>query len=175
MQQKALFLDRDGVINIEKDYLYQIKDFEFIEGVFTAVKRFKQLNYYIIVITNQSGIGRGYYTENDYYTLTSWMIKQFKQQNASIDDVYFCPHSPNDHCQCRKPKPEMILKAAKKFKLDLSQSWLIGDKESDIIAGKNAGIKKLLLVRSGHKINENETIADHILDSILDVVQLIKY
>jgi len=94
MKNKVAFLDRDGVVNIEKDYLYKIEDFEFIDGVFEACKYFKDLGYLIIVITNQSGIGRGYYTSDDFDNLTIWMNKQFSDNGIEIDGVYCCPHTP---------------------------------------------------------------------------------
>ena len=157
MMNKALFLDRDGVINKEKNYLYKIEDFEFIDGVFETCKYFQDNGYLIIVITNQAGIARGKYTEDDYQTLTNWMIKEFEKNNIKISKVYYCPHHPDfsGDCECRKPNPGMILQAKKDFDIDLSQSILVGDKNSDIEAGINAGIKMNYLVETGHKIYEN--------------------
>jgi len=140
---KALFLDRDGVINIEKNYLYKIDDFEFIDGIFELCKHFQELGYLIFVVTNQSGIARKYYSEDDFLKLTKWMLTAFKEHGIDIMKVYFCPHHPeiSGECHCRKPNPGMILDAAKEFDVDLSQSLLVGDKERDIEAGLNAGIK----------------------------------
>lgn len=158
MMNKALFLDRDGVINKEKNYLYKIEDFEFIDGVFETCKYFQDNGYLIIVITNQAGIARGKYTEDDYQTLTNWMIKEFEKNNIKISKVYYCPHHPDfsGDCECRKPNPGMILQAKKDFDIDLSQSILVGDKNSDIEAGINAGIKMNYLVETGHEIYENK-------------------
>lgn len=165
---KALFLDRDGVINIEKEYLYKIEDFEFIDGVFETCKTFQDQGYLLIVITNQAGIARGKYTENDFAKLTQWMIQQFTHKEILISHVYHCPHHPEftGKCDCRKPNPDMIIQAKKAFNLDLSKSILVGDKEGDIQAGINAGISRNILVRSGHPIDETKTKATNILDSI---------
>lgn len=157
MMNKALFLDRDGVINKEKNYLYKIEDFEFIDGVFETCKYFQEKGYLIIIITNQAGIARGKYTEDDYEILTNWMIKEFEKNDIQISKVYHCPHHPDfsGDCECRKPNPGMILQAQRDFDIDLSQSILVGDKNSDIEAGINAGIKMNYLVETGHEIYEN--------------------
>lgn len=165
---KALFLDRDGVINIEKEYLYKIEDFEFIDGVFSTCQHFLGQGYLLIIITNQAGIARGKYTEDDFAKLTHWMIQQFTKHGILISKVYHCPHHPNFSgiCDCRKPKPGMIKLAQKEFNLDLKQCTLVGDKEGDIQAGINAGICRNILVRSGHPINEHNTSAEHVIDSL---------
>ncbi|WP_321778888.1 D-glycero-beta-D-manno-heptose 1,7-bisphosphate 7-phosphatase [Sulfurimonas sp.] len=139
---KALFLDRDGVINIEKDYLYKIEDFEFICGIFELCKYYQNLGYIIIVVTNQSGIAREYYDKNDFNRLTSWMIDEFLKKDIKIKKVYYCPHHPNisGTCDCRKPKSGMLIEAKNDFDIDLKNSILIGDKERDIEAGLNAGL-----------------------------------
>ena len=163
---KTIFLDRDGVINKEKNYTYKIEDFEFINGVFETCKHLVNLGYTLIVITNQSGISRGIYSENDYQIVTNWMINQFYLNEISILDVYYCPHSPRSNCMCRKPKPGMLSDAKKKYDINMSESWLIGDKESDIIAANNAGIVNTILVRSGHEIQEKSSKAKFFIDSI---------
>jgi D-glycero-D-manno-heptose 1,7-bisphosphate phosphatase len=111
--RKALFLDRDGVINIEKEYLYKIDDFEFIEGIFSTCKYFQDKGYLLIVITNQAGIARGKYTENDLKLLNQWMVQQFSNRGVLISNVYYCPHHPKftGECDCRKPNPGMIYQA----------------------------------------------------------------
>jgi D-glycero-D-manno-heptose 1,7-bisphosphate phosphatase len=145
--RKALFLDRDGVINIDKNYVYKIEDFEFIDGIFDTCKTYQANDYLIFVITNQAGIARGFYTEDDFWKLTDWMVAQFAKNGVTITKVYFCPHHPKftGKCDCRKPNPGMILKAQQEFNIDLSNSTLIGDKQSDIDAGSNAGILNLIL------------------------------
>jgi len=139
---KALFLDRDGVINVEKDYLYKIEDFEFINGIFNLCKYYTDLGYIIVVVTNQSGIAREYYSKEDFSRLTVWMKEVFSKNSIAIKDVYYCPHHPaiSGECSCRKPKPGMLLDAAEKHNIDLSNSIIIGDKERDIEAGLNAGL-----------------------------------
>jgi D-glycero-D-manno-heptose 1,7-bisphosphate phosphatase len=173
MSIKTIFLDRDGVINKEIDYLINISDFQFITGVFDTCKYFNYLGYKIIIVTNQSGISRGYYTENDFDILTSWMITQFEKNGVEILDVLFCPHSSNENCLCRKPMPGMFLKAKNMYEIDMVNSWLIGDKESDIIAANNSGIINTILVRSGHKINESKSKAKYFLDSIYESKKVI--
>jgi D-glycero-D-manno-heptose 1,7-bisphosphate phosphatase len=156
--QKALFLDRDGVINVEKDYLYKIEEFEFIEGIFDLCKYYSDQGYLIIVVTNQSGIARNYYSENDFNSLTSWMIKEFKKHNITIAKVYFCPHHPDISgiCSCRKPKPGMLLEAAKEFSIDLKNSVMVGDKERDIEAGINAGLVETYLYDESNTIKNSQ-------------------
>jgi len=151
--KKALFLDRDGVINIDKGYVYKIEDIEFIEEIFNICKYYQKKGYLIIIITNQSGIARGYYTQEDFFRLMDWMKIELKKRGVFITDVFFCPHHPDENCECRKPKPGMILKAKEKYNLDLENSILIGDKNSDIEAGKQAGIKKLIKVNNDYNKN----------------------
>ena len=166
MSIKTIFLDRDGVINKEINYLHKIDDFEFIDGVFEACRYLMSLNYKIIVITNQSGIARGYYTTNDFQILTNWMIAQFKKNGVNILDIFHCPHLPDSNCMCRKPMPGMLFDAQYKYDIDMQNSWLIGDKKNDIIAANRAGITNTILVKSGHKIDELDSNAKYILGSI---------
>ena len=173
MPIKTIFLDRDGVINKEASYLYKIDDFEFIDGIFDACLFFQKLGYKIIIITNQSGIARGYYSESDYQKLTQWMLGQFENKNIDILDIFHCPHGPNSTCDCRKPKPGMFLNAKTKHNIDMEQSWMIGDKERDIIAANSAGIDNTILIRSSHKIDESNSNAKIILDSIQQAKQII--
>jgi len=139
---KALFLDRDGVINIDKVHLSRIEDFEFSPGIFDLCRKYSDNGFKIFVITNQAGIAKGLYSTEDFLRLTEWMTGEFKKNGITISKVYFCPHHPDitGSCDCRKPKPGMILKAKEEFDLDLSESVLIGDMESDLQAGRNAGI-----------------------------------
>jgi len=171
---KVVFLDRDGVINEEVGYLHKIKDFKFIDGVTKSCNYFLSLGYQIIVVTNQSGIGRGLYKEEDFHILNQWMLDKFQQEGVRILDVFFCPHGPNDDCYCRKPKPGLFLDAKEKHDADMNKSWMIGDKEADIEAANNAGICQTILVRSGHKINEKKTNASFTVDSILDAKKIVK-
>jgi D-glycero-D-manno-heptose 1,7-bisphosphate phosphatase len=172
----ALFLDRDGVINQEINYLHRIEDFEFIPGIFSACRFFQARGYRLIVVTNQAGIGRGYYSEADFHTLNSWMLAQFQRQGIHITHTYFSPYHPTegigsyrcDHAD-RKPNPGMLHRAQQDWQIDLSQSILVGDKESDIQAGLRAGLSQTILVRSGHKIDETNTRASAIVDSLAEL------
>ena len=174
MPIKTIFLDRDGVINKENNYLYKIEDFEFISGVFESCLFFQDLDYQIIIVSNQSGIARGFFTETDYHLLTKWIIMQFKENGISILDTYYCPHFPESSCNCRKPKPGMFNMAIEQHNIDPHMSWMIGDKETDIEAANLAGIKNTILVRSGHSIDEAKSNAKFIIDSIKDSINLIK-
>ena len=157
-KNKALFLDRDGTINIEKGYVFRIKDFEFRPGIFDLIRKYQQQNYLIILVTNQSGIARGFYTEKEFRTLSEWMTKTFQSEKINITKIYHCPHHPDftGKCTCRKPAPGMILQAIREFNINPGASVLIGDKKSDISAGKNAGIGRNLLIRDiFEKINSD--------------------
>jgi len=174
MTLKTIFLDRDGVINKEVEYLFMIDDFEFIEGVFDACLYFQNLDYKIIIVSNQSGIARGYYNENDFHRLTKWMLNQFNAKGISILDVFHCPHAPESKCNCRKPKPGMLMEAKMKYDIDMDVSWMIGDKETDIKAANLAGITNTILVRSGHFINDSDSNSKFIIDSIKESKKVIK-
>jgi len=166
MPIKTIFLDRDGVINKEVGYLHKIKDFKFIDGVFDACLYFQSIGYQLVIVTNQSGIGRGYYDEDAFHIVNNWMLSQFKNQGVSILDVFFCPHGPESNCNCRKPKPGMFNQANDKYGIDMKNSWMIGDKETDIKSANTAGIQNTILVKSGHEIDENNSNEKFILGSI---------
>ena len=146
---KAVFLDRDGVINKNFGYVGSIDKFEFKEGIFELLKFLQDKEFNLFVVTNQSGIARGYYSEKDFHNLMAYMIDELKKKNIEIKDYNFCPHHPEFSCECdcRKPKPGMILYLAKRYNIDLENSIMIGDSLSDIEAAKNAGIKKAYLVK----------------------------
>lgn len=150
MKWPALFLDRDGVINVDHGYVHDPENFEFIDGIFDLVREANFRNYKVIVVTNQAGIGRGYYTEHQFHVLTQWMLSQFALRNTHIDHVYFCPFHPSDgigkyrcESELRKPAPGMLLKAKDEHRLDLASSILVGDKLSDMQAGQRAGVGRL--------------------------------
>lgn len=167
--QKAVFLDRDGVINIDKAYVSKIEDFEFCEGVFETLRHFQKLGYLLIIVTNQSGIGRGYYSEEDFQKLTSWMRQELLHVKITIDAVYHCPHVPETNCACRKPKSGMFEEAIKAFDIDVTHSWMIGDKPSDIEAAHGAGIEQTILLG-----NAQSPYAKYRVNFILDTINLIK-
>ena len=145
---KALFLDRDGVINVDTNYVHRIEDFVFTDQIFELCREYLKKGFIIIVITNQAGIARKYYSEEDFNILTDWMILEFEKRDIKIEHVYFCPHHPliTGDCNCRKPNPGMILEAAAEYDIDLSSSVLIGDKETDLEAGRRAGVARNMLI-----------------------------
>ncbi len=152
---KAIFLDRDGTINVEKNYLYKIEDFEFLPGVVEALKKLQGAGYLLIIITNQSGIGRGYYTEKDFKKLNDWMVSTLKEQGVIITDVYFCPHLPDaklnkyrKDCECRKPKLGLFFQAVKDHDLDLNQCYAIGDKMRDCSICEDTECKGFLIEKN---------------------------
>lgn len=147
---KALFLDRDGIINVDHGYVHTIKDFQFTEGIFELASLFQSSGYTLFVITNQSGISRGYYKEEDFNVLTEWMIEAFKQNDVKIEKVYYCPHLPNANCQCRKPNTGMIEQATSQYSIDLAHSWMIGDKQSDIDLAHNGHISNSIAIGDGN-------------------------
>ena len=155
---KAVFLDRDGVINLDKAYVSKIEDFEFCEGVFEALKHFQNLGYLLIVVTNQPGIGRGFYSEEDFQILSDWMQKELLHVKIKIDAIYHCPHAPEANCACRKPKSGMFFKAIEDFDIDVANSWMIGDKQTDMDAAIGAGIPNTILL--------GKTSVNFILDTI---------
>tara|TARA_R110001583_G_C5666121_1_gene410185 strand:+ start:7602 stop:8159 length:558 start_codon:yes stop_codon:yes gene_type:complete len=177
--KRAIFLDRDGVINVDNGYVSIVDDFEFIEGVIEALQALKKKNYLLVLITNQSGIARGYFSEEQFHTLTEWMDWSLADRGVDLDGIYYCPHHAEHgigeykiDCDCRKPKPGMINDAVKELGIDLSQSILVGDKVSDLQAGIAAGVKHNYLVRTGKEITEQgEKLATAIFDDLATLVE----
>lgn len=178
--KKAVFLDRDGVINEDKGYVHKISDFKFLPNVPEAIRSLNEREYLVIVITNQSGIARGFYSEQDMHAVHNHMTSTLSNENARIDAIYFCPHlsDPKEivaekyllDCECRKPKPGMILQAQRDFQItDISQCFLVGDKISDIQSGKTAGCKTVL-VNSKYVEGIRETIPDYSSFDLYDAV-----
>lgn len=156
----ALFLDRDGVINIDKGYVHKAEDCVFVEGIFELVIRANKLGYKVFVVTNQAGIARGYYSEAQFLSFSEWMKEQFLKHKARIDEIYFCPHHPiqglgdyHRQCDCRKPEPGMFLKAKKTFSIDMAKSIMVGDNQSDLEAAQRAGVKNLYLFTHSEPTN----------------------
>lgn len=158
--RRAAFLDRDGVINVDHGYVYRREDFEFLPGVLAACAQLHRLGFALVVVTNQAGIGRGLYGEDDFKRLTEWMGGEFAAAGAPLAGVYHCPHHPEAAlpsyrriCDCRKPAPGMLLAAMRELSLDPARSVLFGDKASDIEAGAAAGVPhRVLLGRDGRAL-----------------------
>ncbi len=176
---RALFLDRDGVINHDSGYTSSQETFVFIEGIFELCRFAKQLGYVLFVVTNQSGIGRGYYSEQDFFTLTKWMCERFNAEAASITDVFYCPFHPEHgvgeykkHSFDRKPNPGMLLQASEKYAIDLRSSIMIGDKDTDMQAAKNAGVGKRYLYQPAGGEMFRSNAATHIIHSLRECILL---
>ncbi|MCZ6763998.1 MAG: HAD family hydrolase [Alphaproteobacteria bacterium] len=159
-KRKALFLDRDGVINVDRGYVGSRKDFFFVPGVFQALRAVQDKGYLLVVVTNQSGIGRGLFSEADYQALTKWMRARLRQEGIEIAAVYHDPTHPTEAkgnyltvSENRKPAPGMILQAAQDLDLDLDASAMIGDKASDVEAGKAAGVGQIFQIESGDALS----------------------
>lgn len=170
---KAIFLDRDGTINVEKNYLYKIEDFEFLPGVIEGLKLLQDAGFLLIIITNQSGIGRGFYTEKDFHILNKWMSEKLKENGVNITSVYYCPHLPDAaiekyriECDCRKPKLGMFNKAVKDYNIDLSQCYSIGDKIRDCAICNNSSCLGFLVGN-----NEKSAIIDDVMKGKFDRIQ----
>lgn len=151
--RRAAFLDRDGVINIDRGYVYRKEDFEFVPGMLEGARRLHEGGYLLVVTSNQSGIGRGLYTEADFDELTTWMKRRFAEAGAPLAGVYYCPHHPTEavgnyrrECDCRKPAPGMLLAAARDLDIDLRSSAMLGDKTSDLEAALAAGVPLRVLL-----------------------------
>ena len=151
--RRAAFLDRDGVVNVDHGYVFRREDFQFVPGTLAACAQLHRLGFALVVVTNQAGIGRGLYGEDDFRRLTEWMSEEFAAAGAPLAGVYHCPHHPQAGlggyrraCDCRKPAPGMLLAAARELSLDLSRSVLFGDKDSDIEAAVAAGVPQRVLL-----------------------------
>lgn len=178
---KAVFLDRDGTINVEKNYLYRIEDFEFLPEVITGLKRLKEAGYLLIIVTNQSGIARGYYTEDQYKVLEEWMLQQLENEDITIDGVYYCPHlkdAPIEkyriNCNCRKPQLGMFERAVAEHDIDLQQSIAIGDKIRDLAICNVSGTQGYLVycddVIGDDSISENVHYVSGGINLVADIV-----
>jgi D-glycero-D-manno-heptose 1,7-bisphosphate phosphatase len=180
MSHSAVFLDRDGVINHNHGYVYKREDFDFIEGVFDVARYAHAQSYKLVVITNQAGIARGYYTEKQFHQLTDWMCQQFLAVGAPIDRVYFSPYHPTAGLGpylkddvSRKPHPGMILQAQKELAIDLGRSVLIGDKASDIQAGIAAGVGTNLLF-AAERPNELDSFNYELITTLREAINYLQ-
>nr|WP_223157900.1 D-glycero-beta-D-manno-heptose 1,7-bisphosphate 7-phosphatase [Tolumonas osonensis] len=168
-------MDRDGVINQDTGYVSCIDDFHFIDGAIEALQLLKKKGYSLVVVTNQSGIARGYYSEEQFMQLTEWMDWSLADRDVDLDGIYYCPHHPTageapyrQECNCRKPAPGMLLDAARELDIDLAASYMVGDKAADMQAARAAGVGHKILVRTGKAVTaEAQALADEVQDSLL--------
>lgn len=175
----AVFLDRDGVINEELNYVHRIENFHFLPEVLGACSRIVSAGFRLVVITNQAGIARGYYTLADLDILHSWMSERFREAGAPLSGIYFCPHHPDGRieiytksCDCRKPAPGLILRAQRELNIDLRHSVLVGDKVSDIHAGRAAGVGRCYLL--GGRLNQTDgAVADGVVADLPELSSLL--
>ena len=168
---KAVFFDRDGVINIDFGYVYEIENFIFKDGIFDLMKYLIQKKYLLFIVTNQSGISRGFYSQDDYEKVTNYMLSEFNKNDINITEILHCPHQPNDFCECRKPNPFMVNKLSNKFNINKNLSWMIGDKITDIEFALNAGVKNSVLLSDKIKETKFKTT---IVNKISTIKNLIK-
>ena len=160
-KQKAIFIDRDGVINYNRnDYVKSWDEFKFIPGAKEAIKKINDSKVLLIIITNQSPIGRGIFTPDTLHKIHTRMLDEISKKGGHIDAIYYCPHHPDDNCDCRKPKPGLILRATHDFNIDLSHSWMIGDSDSDLVAGRTVGCNVIM-------VTEKKSLL-HIIKQILN-------
>ncbi|PIJ49860.1 D-glycero-beta-D-manno-heptose-1,7-bisphosphate 7-phosphatase [Erwinia sp. OLTSP20] len=170
----AIFLDRDGTLNVDHGYVCEIDNFEFIEGAIDALRELKKMGYLLVLVTNQSGIARGMFSEDDFRQLTEWMDWSLADRDVDLDGIYYCPHHPDgtieafrQACHCRKPQPGMLLDAQKFLNIDMARSFMVGDKREDMQAGAAAGVGTKVLVRTGKPVTaESQAAADWVIDSI---------
>jgi D-glycero-D-manno-heptose 1,7-bisphosphate phosphatase len=161
----AAFIDRDGVINEDRAYVHRSADFEFIPGSIDALRILRAAGFLLVVITNQSGIARGLFSEADYHELEAYMRACLTAAGVSLDSIQYCPHLPDSpipqyrlDCECRKPRAGMIRTAAGQLNIDLSRSVLIGDRKADVEAGRAAGVGRCFLVRSGQSLSASDAL-----------------
>ncbi|WP_100641602.1 D-glycero-alpha-D-manno-heptose-1,7-bisphosphate 7-phosphatase [Alteromonas facilis] len=171
----ALFLDRDGVINVNHGYVYKPRDVDFIDGIFGLIKRFNDAGYKPVIITNQSGIARGMYSEDEFFHVMDLFQIEFKKCGIGTIPVYFCPHHPeygeHNDCDCRKPKPGLFTLAATEQNIDMARSIMIGDKLTDAIAASRAGVGRFVLF---DPMGEEETkLASHRNQITTPMVQVV--
>ena len=165
MKNRAIFLDRDGTINVDTNFVHKIEEWQFIDGVKEALKKLQKLEFKLIVISNQSGIGRGIFSKEENETLFYYMISELKKEGIHIEKFYYCPHH-NQNCECRKPKLGMFYQAAKEFNIDFSKSYAIGDKLRDVSICDKELTKGFLLTKEKIEVkNKRITICKDLLEA----------
>lgn len=159
-KNKAVFLDRDGTINYDYGYVYKKDKLSFLPGVIESLKRLQKAGYLLIIITNQSGIGRGYFTLDEYIEFNDYMLGKLKEKGVYIDKVYFCPHTDLDNCDCRKPKLGLFYQAIDDYNIDLYNSYAIGDNERDLAICMETPICGILLNKDSKKFISKNDLKD---------------
>ena len=179
-RQPAVFLDRDGTLNKEVNYLHKVENFEWVPGAPEAVKRLNELGVPVLVVTNQSGVARGYFEEEDVEQLHAFMEEELGKIGATIDAFYYCPYHPNREVEeyralshCRKPNPGMFEEAIREWSVDPARSFVVGDKHSDLLPGNELGMTTFL-VRTGHDVPEGNAVHDHRVDGVSAAVDVIR-
>ncbi len=175
--KNAIFLDRDGTLNYDTGYTYKREHFKLIEGALEALQLLKS-DFLFFIVTNQSGVGRGYYTLADVCRYNELLLAEFKKSGIAIQNIYICPHTDAAGCDCRKPQPKFILQAAREFKIDIAKSWMIGDHPWDVQCGHNAGCKAIYVLsghgeKHRHELAEQNIKPDYIAQNILDAAEFI--
>lgn len=145
MLKRAVFLDRDGTVNVDKNYLFKATDFEYLPGTTKALSILQDAGLSIVIITNQSGIARGFFTEKDYELLNEWMIYDLRRHGIEIAATYHCPHGPDDGCNCRKPRTGLFSQAASDLEIDLDSSFVVGDRDRDVSICRSSNAKGFVI------------------------------
>lgn len=182
MKHKFILFDRDGVINIEKSYLHKISEFEYEKNVVESLQKFSKMGYKFAIITNQAGIGRGYYTESDYLKLEKFIHEDLEKNGVKIEKTYFCPHHPDGvgeykmECECRKPNIGNFIKAINELEIDVEKSFMVGDRVTDLIPAQKLGFKTFL-VKTGYGAENVEKLKENNLQSVVieNLLEISKY
>ena len=167
----AVFLDRDGIIVEDKGFVHKLEDFKLIKNAVEGLKLLK--NYKLFIVTNQSGIGRDHYKIEDFLKFNSHLIKELKKYGINIEKTYYCPHKPEDNCNCRKPKTKFLDDAAKEFDVDLKSSFVIGDRKSDFEMGRSAGCRTIHVLTGKGANFSNEFEPNYVAKDLLDAAEWI--
>ncbi len=168
---KILFLDRDGVVNMDKNFVFRIEDVVFVEGIFQLCNYFEEQNYQIVIVTNQSGIARGLFSEQEFYAVMSFIMEEFKRHAIDVLACVHCPHGPDDNCKCRKPLPGLFTQALRQFNIEAENCISIGDRERDIEAALAAGISQNYLLQDP-QMNTGHFFGSIVVKSLDEIVQI---
>lgn len=171
-KQKAIILDRDGTLNVDPGYVHKVEDFELLPGVIEGLNLLKK-DYIFFIVSNQSGIGRGYYEEKDFWNFTNHLLSELQKQDIKIEKVFFCPHHPDVNCDCRKPNTKFLDEILAEYDIDLKKSWMIGDHPSDVQFGVNAGINSVFLL-TGHGKKHKKELEEKGIDPTITALNFLE-